>query len=94
MITDSACTYSYQYHVELQDGTTDLTVFGGTFSGASLSIYISDATAATGTFPARWYMTTTSNPTQPLVYVNFNVVISACAVTSATQVSAGLWANF
>lgn len=64
-------------------------------SGSTLTILNSNSAATQGTFAFRWYMTSTNNPSMTPVYVNFNVVITPCVVTSATLTSPPTgWANF
>lgn len=84
-LTSPTCGYTYVVNMQMQDGSTDLSVFGGSFSGSSLTIVNSNTSAQVGTFNVRWFLTTIENPDQPKIYINFTVVINPCVVTSATQ---------
>ena len=71
--------------MEMQDGSSDLSEFGGTLTGSTLTIYNSNPSSQVGSFNARWYLTTTNNIDQAKIYINFTVNITPCVVTSVAQ---------
>jgi len=57
------CQFTFTYHVEMSDGSTDFTPFGGSVSVAVppvLTVY-STSDAQKGTYNLRWYVTSTAS---------------------------------